>query len=597
MAKKIIIGLIVIGAFGAVFYFFNLGQWGQNGGFASMKNRFLSKNVTQNMNAGNAGMTQDASGGMMSGTGNRRGQLEFRHDLLDASSLEKFVDPLPLPAVAKPKGQQDGADYYEISMTEKKQKLHRDLPETKIWGYDGLFPGPTIEARSGVPIKVKWFNNLPDRHFLPIDTTVDGADIPTNPEVRTVIHLHGGHVPAASDGYPTEWFAPGGSSPVIDYPNNQGASTLWYHDHAMGITRLNVMAGLAGFYFIRDSVEEGLNLPSKDYEVPLVIQDREFNKDGSFDYPTEISGAGGMGSSMSSSDLPKPTIVPEFFGNFILVNGKAWPYLEVEPRKYRFRVLNGSNSRFYHLSFSNGASFYQIGTEGGFLNKPVQLKKLTLAPAERADIIVDFSKFKGSKIVINNDATAPFPTGDKVNANTGKIMQFRVTKPLVGTDKSVLPLTLPKVTHLLEKDASVTRNISLIEKKDAFGRLMLTIDGKRWMDPATETPNLGATEIWNIVNTTPDTHPIHIHLDYFQILDRRPFDMKTYDKTGKIVFTGAAKKPEANEADWKDTIRANPGEVTRIIIKFTDYSGNFLWHCHILEHEEYEMMRPLVVSP
>jgi spore coat protein A len=332
--------------------------------------------------------------------------------------------------------------------------------------------------------------------------------------------------------------------------------------------------------------------------VPLVIQDRAFNKDGSFDYPTEISGGGmPMTASGLSTDVPKPSIVPEFFGDFILVNGKAWPYFEVEPRKYRFRILNGSNSRFYHLSFSNGATFYQIGTEGGFLGKPVPLKKLTLAPAERADVIVDFSKFKGAQMVINNDATAPFPTGDKVSANTSKIMQFRVVKTLTGKDTSVLPLTLPKITHLLEKDAAVKRDIALLEKKDSFGRLMLTIDGKRWMDPATETPKLGVPEIWNIANTTPDTHPVHIHLEYFRILDRRPFDVATYEKTGKIVFTGPAKKPEANEADWKDTIRANPGEVTRIIIKFTDYSGKFLWHCHILEHEEYEMMRPLDVMP
>ncbi|HEX8974574.1 MAG TPA: multicopper oxidase [Patescibacteria group bacterium] len=571
--------------------------------FAVMFSKKINKpsgdtKFSQNQNQMQSGAANMASSeAYLAENTNASVQREFKHDQLDPQSLQKFVDPLPLPSVLKPTGQMGGKDYYEISMSEAKQKLHRDMPETTIWGYNGLFPGPTIEARSGVPIKVKWLNNLPYKHFLPIDTSVDGAENPNDPQVRTVIHLHGGHVPPESDGYPMDWFASGGSSSVIDYPNNQASSMLWYHDHAMGITRLNVEAGLEGLYFIRDSVEESMNLPRGDYEVPLVIQDRSFNKDGSLDYPSEGSGSMQTSSSKIAAEMPKPSIVPEFFGDFNLVNGKMWPFLEVEPRKYRFRILNGSNARFYDINLSNGASFYQIGSEAGFLSAPVKVNRLLLAPAERADVIIDFSKFKGAAITLNNDASAPYPSGSKVDANTGKIMRFVVKKTLTGNDSSVLPQALPAVERLQEKDAVTERNIALIEKTDNFGRLMLTIDGKRWNDQATETPKLGTTEIWNIINTTPDTHPIHLHLDYFQILDRRSFNVAQYDKTGKVIFTGKARKPDPNEADWKDTFRANPGEVSRIIVRFTDYSGRYLWHCHILEHEEYEMMRPLEIMP
>lgn len=508
-------------------------------------------------------------------------------------SLEKYVDQLPLPEVIEPVGQVNGVDLYKVVMKQVEQKLHRDLPKTTVWGYNGVFPGPTFEARTNVPIKVKWINDLPvDNHLLPVDKTVHGAE-PPNPEVRTVVHLHGGNVPMDSDGYPEAWFTnsfkqvgPFFTTKIYNYPHIQPAATLWYHDHAIGITRLNVYAGLAGFYLLRDECEDQLNLPRGRYEVPLVIQDRSFNEDGSFFYP-------------SQPDEPVPvfpSIVPEFFGETILVNGKVWPFLEVEPRKYRFRLLNGSNSRFYRMRFSSGQPFIQIGTDVGFLEKPVITNELILGPGERADVIINFTEFAGQHIVLTNDAPSPFPDGDPVEPNTtGQIIQFRVVLPLSGTDTSSIPTKLCAFEKLTEGDATRRRNQLLIEGEDEFGRLILLLEGLRWSDSVTDKPELGDVEIWNLINATPDTHPIHLHLVRFQILDRRPFDVEHYLATREIVYTGPPVTPDPNERGPKDTVRANPGEVTRIITRFEDFTGLYPWHCHILEHEDHEMMRPYEV--
>ena len=403
---------------------------------------------------------------------------------------------------------------------------------------------------------------------------------------RIAVHLHGGLVSPASDGYPEAWVPPGESATYY-YPNEQPAATLWYHDHTLGITRLNIVAGLAGFYLIRDSIEDELNLPKGEYEIPLLIQDRTFNADGSLFYPTKGE---------DDPEIP-PVWVPEFFGDTVLVNGKVWPFLEVEPRKYRFRFLNGSNSRFYRLSLDSGQYFYQIGTDGGFLPSPVQVKKLLIAPAERADVIIDFTGFpQGTQILLTNDAKAPFPDGDELVIP--EIMQFRVI-PLKEPDLSTIPATMPFVP-LSQTPATPVRKLTLNEYESKQDNpIILKLNGSMWDDPITENPKLGSTEIWSLINASEDTHPIHLHAVQFHILDRQPFDADKYEDTKELEFEGPPVKVEPNEAGWKDTTRAEAEAVTRILVKFGPYStfdptagGNYVWHCHMLEHEDNSMMRP-----
>lgn len=496
--------------------------------------------------------------------------------LLDTNALPRFVDPLPLPEILKPAGHRPNpADpgknvpYYRIAMRQFAAKVHRDVAPTTFWGYGSSCPGPTLEARSGLPMLVEWANELPARHFLPIDHTLHGAET-DKPEVRTVVHLHGGRTGPESDGYPESWLAPGQST-LYQYPNRQEAASLFYHDHAMGITRLNAVAGLMGLYVIRDDFEESLNLPSGPYEIPLVLFDRSFRLNGQLFYPVS-----------AKANAPW---VSEYYGSAILVNGKISPYLEVEPRKYRFRLLNSSNGSFYRLSFSPAASvasppveFVQIGTDQGFLAAPAKMSVLILGPAERADIIVDFSERAGQEVFLRT--------------NVAIIMQFRVSSRK-GADSSAAPSVLRPIRETPESQAVMTRNLTLEDYQDRLGRSsVMLLDGARWAMPVTEKPVLNSTEIWTFINLTDDSHPIHVHLVRFQILDRRPFDLSVYYLTKKIVFTGPPVPLEANEMGWRDTVRVDPMTVTRIIVKFGGFAGRYVWHCHILEHEDNEMMRP-----
>lgn len=499
----------------------------------------------------------------------------------DPNTIPKFVDKLPVPQPAQPVGKIDGKDYYEIQMVEARHCFHKLFPPTKIWGYNGTCPGPTFDIQKDQVINVKWINSLPLEQFLPVDHTLHGA-IDTY-SGRSVVHLHGANVAADSDGYPEAWFTcgyrytgPAFKRKVYEYTNHQQGTTLWYHDHSMGITRLNVYAGLAGLYLIRDALEKRLKLPDGEYEIPLMLQDKSFNTDGSLFYP-------------DTPPFPvsvKPSVVPAFIGNTIAVNGKLWPYLPVEPRKYRFRVLNGSNTRAYTLSFSEGVKFYQIGTDGGLLDKPVLLDSIILEPAERTDIIVDFSTLKGKVITLLNEDTDP---------NTSVVMQFRVNVPMKGPDTSQIPEELHPMDSLDENMARKTRIMTLSASTDEYGRPMLMLNNMMWSDPTTEKPELDSIEVWNILNLTAFPHPIHVHLVQFRIIDRRPFDVQLYQQEGKIVYTGPAVPPAPYERGWKDTFRAEPGMANRIIMHFKDHAGDYVWHCHILEHEDHDMMRPLKV--
>lgn len=502
--------------------------------------------------------------------------------------LTKFVDPLPIPETLQPvKRDKEGA-YYEVTMDEFRKKLHRDLPPTRLWGYNGQFPGPTIEVNQGERIRVMWKNNLPSHHLLPIDVSFHGLE--DVPEVRTVVHVHGSETPPDSDGYPEAWYTNGfkevGSyfeRKVYEYPNHQRGATLWYHDHAMGITRLNVYAGLAGMYIIRDNNEKKLQLPSGKFEIPLMLMDRTVHRDGSLFYPSQPDDP--------AKDLPNPSIVPFFLGDQIVVNGKIWPYLEVEPRKYRLRIINGANTRSFALYFDSEQPFYQIGSDGGLLAKTVKLKKITLEPAERVDVMIDFSNYKGETITLKNDLGPDADPEDE----TDDVMQFRVNLPLSDDTKHHIPLYPSSIPSLKNNPISTIRYLKLNGTQDKWGRPLLLLHNNKWMDPVTELPELGATEIWSLINMTNFTHPIHIHLIQFQVLDRRPFDLEHYNKTGEIVFTGDVKPPELNERGWKDTVAVHGSEITRVIMKFAPYTGEYVWHCHILEHEDYDMMRPLTV--
>ncbi len=496
---------------------------------------------------------------------------------LDPDKLAKYVDPLPIPETARILEYRSlihqpsvKVPYYRVAMRAIDAKLHRDLPPTRIWTYGGSSPGPTFETRSGRGLVVEWVNELPEKHFLPVDHTLHGAES-TRPEVRAVVHLHGAKVPPGSDGYPESWYVPGKSATYY-YPNNQEAAMLWYHDHAMGITRLNTYAGLFGVFFVRDAAEDALNLPKAPYEIPLVICDRLLRQDGQLDYP--------------ESGIKDNPWISELFGNAFLVNGKISPFLEVEPRLYRFRVLNCSNGRFLQLSLSNHQTFHQIGTDQGLLSAPVPLQVTQVAPGERADLIINFTGRAGEDLILNN---ASFD-----------VMQFRVKSSAAAPAPIAagLPSTLRPIPKTPESAAVRNRQLALIERENLVGESMtMLLNDTHWDMPVTEKPVLDTVEIWSLINTTDDSHPIHLHLVRFQILDRRNFDVFEYFTKGNLRFTGPAIPPQPLEAGWKDTVRADPKMVTRIIIRFEGYPGRYVWHCHVLEHEDNEMMRPYDVLP
>lgn len=509
--------------------------------------------------------------------------------------LTPFLDPLPIPAAMTPvSGTQGGAATYNVSMTEFTQQLHHDLTATTVWGYNGSYPGPTILASVGQPVTVKYSNDLRDlatgqlrtSHYFEVDTCPHGPN-EWRDTARTVVHLHGAHVQPRFDGLPEYDFMPG-EFDTYTYPNNQLGTTLWFHDHALGITRLNVTMGLAAFYLLRDNFENNLiatnQLPSGKYEIGMAIQDRSFNSDGSLNYP------------------PVDASQQMFQGKNILVNGKVWPYLNVDQGKYRFRVLNGSSSRTYTISFVNITNTARptlpitvLGTEGGFYASPRAATALTLGPAERFDIIVDFAGLsRNTQIIMKNSAVTDFPGGAAPTGGTQNVMKFIVSRNAGFT--GTIPTTLRTFTPLNQTGAT-TRTFNLIRVAEpcAGGEwLVQSLDsngnviGSHW-DDITEYPKLGGTEIWQFKNTSTIMHPMHIHDVHFQVLNRQALDANG-NPTGPIL------QPDPLEANiWKDTVKAMPGQVVRVILRFDDFVGTYPYHCHIIEHEDHEMMRQLQV--
>lgn len=522
------------------------------------------------------------------------------------------------------------------------------FPATPVYAYgtcdckdDYSYPAHTIMEHStlkglnslgiGKQTRIQFNDkrNAKSPHLLPVDESIHGT-MAGEPHIRSVVHLHGfKQVDQKSDGFPEAWKSPTGETgnkfnatltPSVSYnpapfiqENNQEASVLWFHDHSLGITRLNVYAGLAGLYVLRDSNEQAMidnhSLPSGPYEIALALQDRMFHPDGRLAYPD----------SLNDKDFPlapKPTMLPEFFGEVMLVNGVAWPYLDVEARKYRFRILNGSNSRVYTLALSTKAKFMVLGTEGGFLPSPVSVNSLTIAPGERYDIVVDFAHIgrHGGSVLLTNSAKIPFANAEGEAPSPGltdQIMQFRIKLPTSGIPEAVLPKTLrTPLLPLKPQVPTVLRQVLLAEKNpdnpdggDTDARVEPVLgtvkDGvKSWMDEVTERVGAGTTEQWEIYNSTGDAHPIHLHGGHFRIVNRQAYASDQNPETlalSNIKFTKTAELPRPYESTWKDTVITYPQQVTRINVKFEN-KGLFVWHCHILEHEDHDMMRPLLVQ-
>jgi FtsP/CotA-like multicopper oxidase with cupredoxin domain len=573
----------------------------------------------------------------------------------------------------------------------------------KVWNAPSL----TIEAQWNRPVRVKWVNELVDSngnylpHLLPVDPTLHWANPPggtkardTRPDfsgqptpgpytgpVPIITHVHGAvEVGDESDGYAEAWYLPaaknipvgyategtwynffagkaganygatwGSGFATFQYPNHNRASTIWYHDHALGMTRLNVYAGPAGFYLIRGGPSgdkavldsrtgvtavlpgpapmEGDKFPSNKtyYEIPIAIQDRAFNSDGSLFYPDTREFFDGATASdpgfIPTTDL-SPLWNPEFFGNTIMVNGNTWPYQTVEQRRYRLRFLNGCQSRFLILDFNNipGVEVWQIGNEGGFLPAPVNLSantgnRLLMALAERADLIVDFTNVPaGNYILTNEGPDEPFGGGepdldfDSADPDsTGQILQFRVV-PAVAPDPTTPPmfLQLPAIAPL--PAPVTTRPLALMEEMSMYwngpaAAMLGNVDAdgepmhQMWMDPVTENPSVGDTEVWEFYNFTADAHPMHVHEVTFEVMNRQAL---MTNEDGETVpparLVGDPRPPELWETGFKDTVTAYPGEVTRVRAQFKT-AGQFVWHCHIVEHEDNEMMRPYRIGP
>ena len=596
--------------------------------------------------------------------------------LLDPRTVPQFVNDIT-PAV--PTGFFDDFKYTLVnnSVTVGAYPIVQDLGLTApgvpplltpLFGYGtsagtATYPGRSFEVQQvsptnplGAPVAVTWVNGLPAQHVVNVDPTLldptpgtgltyDPATNSLSPTVPIVTHLHGGHSDAIYDGTPLQWFT-GGATPAVGsdytdtqfynpsqpantftYRNDQQAATLWYHDHAIGVTRLNAYAGMAGFYIVRNEFDTGapnnpLGLPADKYEVGLAIQDKQFLSDGRLWFDSLAQTVGGV---------PTASIAPEQFGDTIVVNGKAWPKMNVEAKRYRFRLLNGSDSRFYMMSIVKPTAqgqipqapavggplaaaipIWQIGTDDGLLNAPVNLTQLTIGPGERADVILDFTNVPvGTRLVLTNNARSPFPGGTRVaTGTTDRIMAFDVV-PAVGADLSTAPAAMTNLNRtdppLPPTNDAPTRQVALYETTDGLGRITPLLgtpaSSATLMDPITENIAQGATEVWQMFNNTADAHPIHLHQTSFQVLTRNAFTSKitptgvvdpatgtVHVAMGPVTFKKPPVLAAGNEVAWKDTIQIMPGEVITLRARF-DIGGKYVWHCHILSHEEHDMMR------
>lgn len=455
------------------------------------------------------------------------------------AGLTPFVDPLRIPPVLKP-GKVKKVDTYTMTMKAGSVKCHRDLPPTAILGYEGIFPGPTVIAQKGRAVSITHINSLPMQHGSGHTGMEMGDMLPA-------VHLHGAEVPPGSDGHPNDGIPFGGQSRDYMYPNEQRGCTMWYHDHTHGKTGEMVLKGLAGLYILRDpSVEAKLKLPSGAREIPLIIQDRSFAADGSFIY-----------------NLDAATLEAGYQGENILVNGGVQPFLAVDTALYRFRILNGSNARIYRLALSNGDPLIQIGTDGGLLQRPKEVASLEIAPSERYDIIVDFTKLPvGTQVILQNlDGMG----------STSQVMRFDVTKRVKETKK--VPQFLQAWEELPESEIAAVRDFNLA-RQTINGALTWTINGQAYdsASPPQAKPVVNTIEQWNFINPTNHPHPMHLHLVQFQVVN----------------INGLPQEP--SDIGWKDSVIVPPASELSILARFNKYTGRYVFHCHNLEHEDFSMM-------
>ncbi|KAG1334806.1 multicopper oxidase LPR2 [Cocos nucifera] len=546
--------------------------------------------------------------------------------LFRASKLEMFVDKLPEMPRLRGYTVRNGvlaAGNLTIGMYEKTWKFHRDLPRSRVFAFGtsretATVPGPTIEALQGVPTHVTWTNHLPSRHILPWDPTLS-APRPSADGVPTVVHLHGGVHPPHSDGHSLAWFTssfsstgPTWSRPTSSYPNYQTPGSLWYHDHAMALTRVNLLAGLFGAYsLLAPHHESPLRLPSGPrFDLPLVVFDRSFLSDGSI-----------YMNSTGNNPQIHPQWQPEYFGDAIIVNGKAWPFLAVRRRRYRFRIINASNARFFRFFFTNGLHFVHVASDSVYLPKPVTSRKFLLAPSEIADVIVDFAQSQTDSAILANDAPYPYPSGDSTDEINGRVMKF-----VIGRRREVDPSQIPKRLFRYPAPAvhraAMTRYIAMYEYESATGEpTHLYLNGLSFLERATETPREGSSEVWHVINLTDDNHPLHIHLALFVVLEQRELVDLDGFKNCMMRLNDAIKCRVGDHArgrrytvpryerGWKNVFKMRPGCATRILVRFkplgpgTKFPFNateepgYVYHCHILDHEDNEMMRPLKLIP
>uniref|UniRef100_A0A0E0MQV1 Plastocyanin-like domain-containing protein n=1 Tax=Oryza rufipogon TaxID=4529 RepID=A0A0E0MQV1_ORYRU len=564
--------------------------------------------------------------------------------LRSTADLAKYVDPLPQMARIQGYGiNQFGFPVptnLTIGMYNKTWQFHRDMPPTPVFVYGqslqtATFPGPTIVARYNVPLYVTWENHLPDAHILPWDPKIDVA-IPKNGGVPTVVHLHGAAQAPDSDGHALAWFtrdfAENGSTwtqKTYTYPNVQpAAGNIWYHDHALGLTRASLLAGLLAAYIVEwPELEMPFNLPSGEFDLHLVIADRQFNADGTI----YMNSTGAVPS-------VHPQWQPEYFGEVITVNGKAWPFQAVQRRRYRLRILNASNARYLNIRFSNGLPFTVIASDATYLSRPVTVSNLLLSPAEIFDVIVDFSLVvnpNATDIELLNSAPYPFPTGTPTNDSLdGKVMAFNVSakwqlgddmpmpEPVNSTTAPEIGVPFAKVTAL--PPTMKTRYIVLYENMtsndpNTAKTMNLYINGLRLEDPPTETPISGTTELWHVINLTPDNHPLHLHLAEFQAVQMLQLVDPDIFKTCMLQHNdtvacnlsqhavGALQPVPEEEKTWKNVVKIPPAYVTSVVVAFRLVHNNmpypfdataapgYVYHCHILDHEDNAMIRPLTL--
>ncbi|MFL6118738.1 multicopper oxidase family protein [Actinophytocola sp.] len=565
--------------------------------------------------------------------------------------LTKFLDALRVPPVMRANSRRY-RDELTITMTNTRARLHSQLPETPLWTYSGHFPGPTIEVRGGRRLRVAWTNELrdtvplvavrapyaqptpanvpgyraPDGGLPPGVELVDGvADLPP----WTVVHLHGALTNGGSDGWAHNGMSPG-STQLTEYPNRQAATALWYHDHAMAVTRFNVHAGLAGLYLIRDDEEDRLRLPRGDHEIPLIITDRNLDTD-----PATGALTGNL--LFKFQYLPASGTSAPVTGPFTLVNGVIWPHLDVDARWYRFRVLNAANSRFFRLDLVDEAGTVHndavriVGTDAGLLPAPAAVPAggLTLTPAERVDLLIDFSRFTGQRLRLVN-------TGASVEPD---IMEFRVESrgrhdsftPPARLSTSYVRATVPadhdevfvattpagvagrphpemwELKEITEPEELPTHFpeegvIQVTEPDTGQVRTFRKI-ARLFDDTTTIFVDRGRWVVWNLIQLGGAPHPMHIHMARFQLLTRRKFaDLKAFDiaaggTTRPLPAPGDGSPIERYEEGWKDTFNVWSGEWIRVAGQFEGATGEYMYHCHILDHEDEGMMRPFVVHP